>query len=599
MEVTDINLADPGAFVDAVPHEWFAFLRREAPVQWHPDPDGFAEGFWSVTRYDDCVGVNRDYEHFSSYRAATLFHDFDEEVLGQQRMMMLNMDPPMHTRYRRLVNKGFTPRMIRDLEVKVVAATDAILDTVCEQGSADFVEQVSAELPLQVIADLMGVPQEDRHLVFDWSNRMVGSDDPEYQLDADAGAQASMELFAYADELCEKKRLDPHEDLFSVLTQAEIEGDQLSQLELDLFFMLLAVAGNETTRNLISGAMVAFFDHPDQWERLRADRSLLPSAIEEMLRFVSPVMHFRRQASAEVDHRRPEDRRGRQGGVLAHLGQPGRVGVRRPQHLRHRPHPQQPYGLRRGRPPLLPGGQSGPHGDPGDVRPPARPDARHPAGRRGPEAAIQLHQRREAHPGGLHPLRPGRPLNRGSRPPSPRQRTLEAQNLRSRPETDAQRMRFHQAVTFLPLDEVVSLSTAADTLGYSGIYLSDHLFNPRDLQSKYTYSKAPDGSPFWEKETAWPDPMCLISALSGVTTNLTFTTGIYIAPVRDLITVAKTVGTAAVLSGNRVRLGVGVGWCEEEYVQTGQDFRTRGRAAQRDDPGPQGPVAGRLGGVPR
>ena len=227
MEVTDIDLADPGNFVEAVPHEWFAQLRREAPVQWHPDPDGFAEGFWSVTRYDDCVGVNRDYEHFSSYRAATLFHDFDEEVLGQQRMMMLNMDPPMHTRYRRLVNKGFTPRMIRDLEAKVVASTDAIIDTVCEQGSADFVEQISAELPLQVIAELMGVPQADRHLVFDWSNRMVGSDDPEYQLNPEAGAQASMELFAYADELCEKKRLDPHEDLFSVLTQAEIDGDQL------------------------------------------------------------------------------------------------------------------------------------------------------------------------------------------------------------------------------------------------------------------------------------------------------------------------------------------------------------------------------------
>ena len=165
MEVTDIDLADPGNFVEAVPHEWFAQLRREAPVQWHPDPDGFAQGFWSVTRYDDCVGVNRDYEHFSSYRAATLFHDFDEEVLGQQRMMMLNMDPPMHTRYRRLVNKGFTPRMIRDLEAKVVASTDAIIDTVCEQGSADFVEQISAELPLQVIAELMGVPQSDRHHV--------------------------------------------------------------------------------------------------------------------------------------------------------------------------------------------------------------------------------------------------------------------------------------------------------------------------------------------------------------------------------------------------------------------------------------------------
>jgi cholest-4-en-3-one 26-monooxygenase len=300
MELDDINLCDPGNFVASVPHDWFAFLRREAPVQWHPDPEGYAEGFWSVTRFDDCVAVNRDHEHFSSYRAATLFHDFDDDILGQQRMMMLNMDPPMHTRYRRLVNKGFTPRMIRDLEAKVIASTDSILDSVCEQGSADFVEQIAAELPLQVIAELMGVSQEDRHLVFDWSNRMVGSDDPEYQISPESSTQASMELFAYADELCAKKRIDPHEDLFSVLTQAEIDGDQLSQLELDLFFLLLAVAGNETTRNLISGAMVAFFDNPDQWERLRADRSLLPSAIEEMLRYVSPVMHFRRQAAADV-----------------------------------------------------------------------------------------------------------------------------------------------------------------------------------------------------------------------------------------------------------------------------------------------------------
>jgi probable F420-dependent oxidoreductase len=138
-------------------------------------------------------------------------------------------------------------------------------------------------------------------------------------------------------------------------------------------------------------------------------------------------------------------------------------------------------------------------------------------------------------------------------------------------------MRFHQAVTFLPLDDTVQLATACDELGYSGIYLSDHLFNPRELSSRYTYSKAPDGSPFWEKETAWPDPMCLISALAAVTTNLRFTTGVYIAPVRDLITVAKSVGTAAVLSHNRLSLGVGVGWCKEEFIQTGQDFHTRGK----------------------
>ena len=300
MELQDIDLSDSRSFVNGVPHEWFATLRRECPVQWHPDPNGQAEGFWSVTRYDDCVNVNRDYEHFSSAQAATLFTDMDEDTLAQLQLMMLNLDPPMHTRYRRLVNKGFTPRMIRDLESKVIASTDDIIDRVCEAGTADFVEQISAELPLQVIADLMGVPQEDRHLVFDWSNKMIGSNDPEYQLSPDTPAQASMELFAYADELCAKKRLDPHQDLFSVLTQADIDGDQLSQLELDLFFLLLAVAGNETTRNLISGAMVAFFDHPEEWERLKADRSLLPTAVEEMLRYVSPVMHFRRTATSDV-----------------------------------------------------------------------------------------------------------------------------------------------------------------------------------------------------------------------------------------------------------------------------------------------------------
>ena len=138
-------------------------------------------------------------------------------------------------------------------------------------------------------------------------------------------------------------------------------------------------------------------------------------------------------------------------------------------------------------------------------------------------------------------------------------------------------MRFHQAIQFLPLETVRALTLASDQLGYDGVYLSDHLFNPRVLESKYTYSTAPDGAPFWEKETEWPDPMCLVSSLAALTTSVTFTTGIYIAPVRDLITVAKSVGTAAVLSDNRVRLGVGVGWCKEEYTQTGQDFHNRGK----------------------
>jgi cholest-4-en-3-one 26-monooxygenase len=258
-------------------------------------------GFWAVTRYHDCVTVNRDYENFSSARKATFIWELPEEELAQQQMMMLNMDPPLHTRYRRLVNKGFTPRMVSQLEQHIHETADEIIDGVIEKGSADFVTDLVAELPLIVIAELLGVPREDRHRVFDWSNRMVGNEDPEYQITVDQATQAAMELYAYAAELFAKKRLDPHGDLMSALTQVEVDGERLSDLDLELFFLLLSVAGNETTRNLMAGAMQAFFDHPDQWQRLLADRSLLGTAIEEMLRYVSPVMNFRRQATAEFE----------------------------------------------------------------------------------------------------------------------------------------------------------------------------------------------------------------------------------------------------------------------------------------------------------
>ena len=227
-----------------------------------------------------------------------------EDDLAQQQLVMLNMDPPLHTRYRRLVNKGFTPRMVNQLHERIHVATDRIIDGVIERGSADFVTEISAELPLIVIAELLGVPTEDRHRMFDWSNRMIGNEDPEYQSGgntAEAAMMASMELYAYASELFGKKRIDPHDDLMSVLTQVEVDGEQLSSFELELFFLLLTVAGNETTRNLISGAMAAFFEFPDQWELLKQDRSLLPGAVEEMLRFVTPVMNFRRQCTEDFE----------------------------------------------------------------------------------------------------------------------------------------------------------------------------------------------------------------------------------------------------------------------------------------------------------
>jgi cholest-4-en-3-one 26-monooxygenase len=299
VDFSTIDLMDSLAFADGVPHEWFAFLRKNAPVWWQEEADG--PGFWAVTSHADCTTVNRDYEHFSSSRKATFIWDLPEDQLAMQQMLMLNMDPPLHTRYRRLVNKGFTPRMVNQLNDRIHATADAIIDSVIERGTADFVTEIAAELPLVVIAELLGVPDEDRHRMFDWSNRMIGSQDPEYQTGEEAAQMAAAELYAYASELFGKKRIDPHDDLMSALTDVEVEGEKLSDVELELFFLLLTVAGNETTRNLISGGMAAFFDNPDQWQMLREDRSLLPGAVEEMLRFVTPVMNFRRQTTGAFD----------------------------------------------------------------------------------------------------------------------------------------------------------------------------------------------------------------------------------------------------------------------------------------------------------
>jgi cholest-4-en-3-one 26-monooxygenase len=294
----DIDLNDLDQFVRQVPHDIFTELRQRPPY-WQDEPGG--PGYWNFTRYDDVVLINKDNQTYSSQRRTALIHEMPEEQLEQQRMMMLNMDPPLHTRYRLLVNKGFTPRMVGQLEDNARRMTGQILDRAMEKGEFDFVTDVAAELPLQVIADLMGVPQEDRHKVFDWSNRMVGSEDPEYQGAPEEAQMASMELFAYCHALTEQKKADPAEDLMSILTRVEVDGEGLSELEIDLFFLLLAVAGNETTRNLMAHGMLALLENPDQYKELVADPLLVPSAAEEMLRWGSPVMHFRRTLTKDTE----------------------------------------------------------------------------------------------------------------------------------------------------------------------------------------------------------------------------------------------------------------------------------------------------------
>jgi cholest-4-en-3-one 26-monooxygenase len=298
VELSDVNLLDPDVFREGRHHEMFKVLRREDPVYFHPEPDG--PGFWCITRHADLVTVNRDYEAFSSAEKGISIPDITPE--GEMvREMMLYMDPPRHTRYRLLVNKGFTPRMIGVLETGLRTKARLIVDNVIERGECDFVTDLASELPLQAIAELMGVPQEDRHKLFDWTNRMIGIDDPEFEGDRESAGEAAAELYLYANTLAAEKRKDPRDDIVSRLLGAEIDGDKLSETEFDMFFLLLAVAGNETTRNATSHGMKALIENPDQFEKLKANPDLLPSAVEEIVRWATPVLHFRRTAMRDYE----------------------------------------------------------------------------------------------------------------------------------------------------------------------------------------------------------------------------------------------------------------------------------------------------------
>jgi cholest-4-en-3-one 26-monooxygenase len=293
--VDDIDLLDPDLFVTGGHHEAFRRLRAEDPLHWHPEPD--RPGFWCVTKHADLVQVNRDAHTYSSMRGGT--HIWDE---AGTEGMLIDADPPEHTRYRLLVNKGFTPRMVGRLEDALRDRATRIIDHVVERGAADLVVDIAAELPLQAIAEIIGVPQEDRHKLFEWSNRMIGIDDPEYA--GDDANSAATELFLYVDELAEQRRVAPRDDIATKLINAEIDGDRLTQHEFDMFMVLLAVAGAETTRNATTHGVHALLTHPEQLHALRnAPDALMSTAVEEILRWASPVHYFRRTATVDTELR--------------------------------------------------------------------------------------------------------------------------------------------------------------------------------------------------------------------------------------------------------------------------------------------------------
>jgi cholest-4-en-3-one 26-monooxygenase len=300
----DIDLIDPDTFEDGLPLEQFAIMRDLAPVFWHPQPGAWGEGFWVVTRHADVVEVSRLPEVFSSYERGALLstgsEQDEDQALEMTRMLMLNMDPPEHSQLRNIVQRAFTPRTIRALESRLQEFADDIVDRALAKGEGDFVKDVAAELPLLAICELIGIPAEDRTKIFDLSNRLIGFDDPEFTTSVDDAHLASMEMYGYANELAEQRQKEPKEDIITRLLQAEVDGGNLTVEQFDLFFLLLSVAGNETTRNAITHGMYGFFQNPDQWETFKTERPLT-TAVEEIIRWGTPVMQFQRTALSDYE----------------------------------------------------------------------------------------------------------------------------------------------------------------------------------------------------------------------------------------------------------------------------------------------------------
>ena len=310
------DFTDPDLYANRLPFQEWAELRRTAPVWWNAQPynkAGFRdEGFWVVTRLEDVKTVSRDSELFSSREKLAIIR-FDEnltdESLDANRLVLLNMDAPQHTKLRRIVSKGFTPRAINKLEDALRERAAHIVHGAKRKGSGDFVADVACELPLQAIAELIGIPQKDRGRIFEWSNQMIGYDDPEYDVEPMA---ASAELVGYAWNMAEERRKCPMDDIVTKLLHANVDGEALSSDEFGFFVILLSVAGNETTRNSISHGMKAFLDHPDQWELYKQSRP--KTAPDEIVRWATPVVAFQRTAMADTElggqHIRKGDRVG-------------------------------------------------------------------------------------------------------------------------------------------------------------------------------------------------------------------------------------------------------------------------------------------------
>jgi cytochrome P450 len=291
-----IDLLDPAAFAGGQPHDQFEWLRANDPVHWHPEPGG--TGFWAVTRYADVRAVGRTPKTFSSYTGGIMIGDGDEASLAGARHMMLFMDPPDHTRHRLLVQRGFTPKGAASWQERIDQLAREIVDAVAARGECDLVADIAGEMPSMVIADVMGVPRADARRLYELTEIMHAAPGA---VSDDVRLGASVEMLGYGAGVFEAKRRAPGDDLATVLTQAELDGDRLTDQDLAWFFLLLINAGGDTTRNLVGGGMHVLFENAVERHRLQADLDgLLDTAVEELLRYVSPVVHMRRTATCDT-----------------------------------------------------------------------------------------------------------------------------------------------------------------------------------------------------------------------------------------------------------------------------------------------------------
>jgi cytochrome P450 len=318
----EVDLASPDTFVPGIPHEFFARKRREEPVFWHPEQPP-RSGFWAVTTFEHLVTVHKDWETYSSALGHVGLEELQPDELDVRRSM-LETDPPRHTRLRRIVSPLFTPRAVAQYEEYARELARETLDHALGSSGGragagsgqielDFVEEIAAPFPINVLIRILGAPPQDAAKLVELGDRMIANTDPDIsdlvidQADTTAyrllpfRSPAALELFEYAHDLAAKRRADPRDDLVTKLVHAEVDGDRLTERELDNFFTLVVIAGNETTRQSIAHAVLALIEHPDQRELLRLDPSLLPVAVEEVIRWGTPVLQFRRTATRATE----------------------------------------------------------------------------------------------------------------------------------------------------------------------------------------------------------------------------------------------------------------------------------------------------------